>query len=780
MAILNMGNKENIKYINKNNEYHNNGNVDMSTNVNNIFIISPEFIDIYKCLSQKNNYSEFYKKYISKFKELENYSYNILFDHDRICSLEYRSNTLLFGKKILDWIYGFEGFPIRELELFYDDLKNDFDFDKESMIIKRWDANLSYFNNDINECEKKYKILYEQIKNDDNIPNWYKDDICIDGRNLAYKNNILNLDNVFQNELNKKNHKLTYPDIDRFKSEIFENLINSIIKDKSKSKYTTIYNYGLETSFSEIQKLTYLVILYGSITHLELIRKIISDVMFMYADIHEEPEFYSLALRMMFLNNDEKKFENVYNKIKIKYKFVFSQIFIRNLYDSRISLLPFEKEKNIILFFKIYGNLLEDELFVIIEKQIMNILVKKDNYVFQTIKYALIAIKKNIKRIYDKQKLINVLLDYCECSYTNTYDEIIQIISLIDITKLNKNEIKNLEKIICILLEGKDINFTDFSKEIVNNFKNKLCISKYNELFNNKESDDYIKILIDEGKEFEAIKCIVKKFKKIHDKNVLNHGTVYNYAIDYNIGNKLFLKKNYTKEVSDFFKTEYIPVATEILSSATETIYIKIKHIEILINLLIVENDVVLKKEIADSIYKSKNIYLKNESIFDFLPEKDEIDLEIVIKMCKVFMNEISYNNLLTDYIKLAINDEKNRKQILSSVKKLNKNMKLTEKSIEKLYILFNICYKTDDFDIKNDVISMMGIFIKTNFKTEIITFLERNVKDITFDEAIGFFDLISDNKKSKTYFKNIIESLKNSNDFYIKYIYDKNFKNFL
>jgi len=169
--------------------------------------------------------------------------------------------------------------------------------------------------------------------------------------------NKYSLDNKFQKILDSNKHKLSYPDIDRIKSEIFENVSKHIFNNKNKSKYTTIYGIGLEECFSKIQNL----IFYGSITHLKLVRELISNIMYMYADTFEDEEFYNLTFRMLFLSGEFKKYRNLYNKIKLTYSFVISSNFIETIAESRKVLFKFEHDENNIFLFDIYGRYINDD-----------------------------------------------------------------------------------------------------------------------------------------------------------------------------------------------------------------------------------------------------------------------------------------------------------------------------------------------------------------------------------------------------------------------------------
>ena len=177
-----MGTKSSYVMNNQDATFNNNGNV-INGNVNNqkIYIFVNSDKD-FEQITGKNNYSKFYKKYILKFKELDDYALSLIYPDFINKSFEFSSNTLIFGKKIINWIYGIDEFPKKEIVEFYNDLKMDFEFNDNSIIVKRWNANIAYFSSDLQVASENYGKLYDELILRKDIPKWYIDDMCIDGR----------------------------------------------------------------------------------------------------------------------------------------------------------------------------------------------------------------------------------------------------------------------------------------------------------------------------------------------------------------------------------------------------------------------------------------------------------------------------------------------------------------------------------------------------------------------------------------------------------------------
>lgn len=67
--------------------------------------------ELYSKVTNKNDYAESYKKYINNFQELNNYAIDSFFPCALSKKYEFSSDKLVFGKKIIDWVFGKEQFP---------------------------------------------------------------------------------------------------------------------------------------------------------------------------------------------------------------------------------------------------------------------------------------------------------------------------------------------------------------------------------------------------------------------------------------------------------------------------------------------------------------------------------------------------------------------------------------------------------------------------------------------------------------------------------------------
>lgn len=745
----------------------------------NIYQINQE--KSYEAITNKVDYNDFFKKYINKFEELDNYAYNLVFPYFKDKNYEFTSIPLMLGKKLVDWIFGLCQFPSEDLLKFYEIIKLEFDFNDNSTICKRWNANFSYFNGNLNLASEKYNELYNYAIKTNDFPIWYLDDICIDGRNILhqYENTInkCTFDNQYQQRLNKNKHKLSYPDVDRIKSEIFDDLSKTIFKNKTKSKYTVIYGIGLESCFNQIQQLLYLTIFYGSITHLKLIRELVSNVMYMYADTFGDEEFYKITLKMLFLSGEFKKYKTLYNKIKLNNAFVNSEEFINCLIEIRKSLFKFEIDRNNIFLYDIYGRYINESLFDELTSNIYAIVNINNEQQINIISEAFKSLGNNMLRNKKISELLNILKSYFEKGYARFYIDFGRIVNEINIEELSEDDFDNFQFIIDSLIKNKQyINF-DFSDCIIKIKQRSPEIKKYDKLFSNKGTTENILYDIEiKNNELEAIKNIVNIYKERHIKREKSPGTFVEYGNDYNIGTGIFSQERYKGKTKKFILEEYLPLAKEIITSKNEILFEKIRHIKLLAHLLMVENNKEIKSEIHSMIHSSIEVHTPDQTfILDNIHCKNKNDLVVNVMMCDVILNKVEYDEVLNKYIEIAINNEENIEEILTCVKIINDYLRNKSKSIiEKQYILFNLCYNVDDVDIRNKTVIMSEIFIGVdNYQKKIFDILNQRIQDITFGECRGYFNLIR-KQENKEPFNKMTNGLKNNRNYYIRYISNK------
>lgn len=729
----------------------------------------------YPEVTTKNEYSEFYYKYVNKFKELEGYLFSNLFWNYQKEKYNFKSVSLQFGKAIIDWVIGKKDFPIQLLEQFQNELKSEFDINEDEVIKKRWVAMLEYFRGNIESSITIYQELLIKIKSGEQIESYFKDDILIDGRNINAQydneNNRYKFNDEFQEEINKNRHILANPIYDRIKTNIYEAAHKNSFGYKHKSKHTIIYSNRLESICNDIQKLIYVTIFYGSITHLKLSRELLSDILYLYADALEDEDLYLSSLRMLLLSNNTKKFEQLFNSLKCKTPKIYSNEFINSLLNQRITVMKFYIDNYNCFLYKLFGKYLSDDEYLKLESRILSAIEINDKININNIYDVLKALKYNISRIDNREKLFQIFLAYFENGYSRFYMEISEIMNLVEIELLDKNEKELFEKILDKLVAKRKKYSLNIIDAMVS-YKKITKSNKYDEIIHENAHNIIVDNIIEDKDNYDTVEKIIDIMEDRENEREKNPGVFTGYVNEYTIGRDSFSKENYTRDLEELILTRYIPLVTRILTSKNQTIYEKIRHIKMLSNLLIENNTEEYRNIILGIVDKINFESIYNDEFRNCTIE----DLSINKKMLEFLLNKISQEKMINTFCEAIFNNEDNILEVLKCFDCINEKIELKDTNLEnQLYFTFLYAYNKEyDIDVKCSSYSILKILLKTKYKINMIELMNNNANVCTFEEAREIIKVLLYENIENQYIKNIKEKLLQNNNYNIRGITNK------
>ena len=723
-------------------------------------------------VTNRNEYSEFYYKYVNIFEELKGYLFENLFWNYQKADYNFRSISLQFGKAIIDWVIGKKDFPIQLLEQFQNELKTEFEISEDDIIKERWIAMIEYFKGNIEGSIEIYQDLLIKVKSGEKIEAYFKDDILIDGRNINAQfnneNNKYKLKDEFQEEINKNRHILANPIYDRIKTNIYEAAHKNSFGYKHKSKHTIIYSNGLENICNEIQKLIYVTIFYGSITHLKLSRELLSDILYLYADALEDEDLYLSSLRMLLLSNNTKKFEQLFNSLKCRTSKIHSNEFISSLLNQRNTVIKFYIDNYNCFLYKLFGKYLLEDEYLKLENIILSKIEINEKININNIYDSLKALKSNVSRIDNKEKLFQIFLSYFENRYSRFYMEIAEIMNLIEVEELNKNELEVFSKILDKLIVEEKKHSLNIIDAIVN-YKKTTNTDKYDEIIYKEPHNIIVNNIIEEKDNYSTVEKIIDIMEERVNQRENSPNVFTGYANEYTIGRDSFKKENYTKKLEDLILTRYIPLAKTILASENQTIYEKIRHIKMLSNLLMENNTEKYRNIMLDIVDK-----INLESVYDDEFRNRTIeDLSNNKKMLEFLLDIISQEEIINTFCKDIFDNEDNILEVLKCFNCINEKIELKDANLEnQLYFTYIYSYnRYFDIDVKCKSYSILKILLKTKYKIDMIELMNNNANVCTFEEAREIIKVLLYEKIENQYVKEIKEKLLENNNYNIRRI---------
>lgn len=236
------------------------------------------------------------------------------------------------------------------------------------VIDMRLDAVQFYFSGDLESCISKLTEILQIALSDSSIPKWICNDIAIDLRNMINtKSNIngtISIYNEGQKIIDESEEFLYFPAIDRLASDIKETAIKEYNKVYLQSPYTVSLG-GVDSLFKDIAPYFCTALLFGSITHIKIVKNLLADVLQALRQEYSDSEFNSELIKLSILQFDDKTLENVVRTFNQPYS-IISSTEIQKIIDAIDNLpLQYEQVRAKLLLLKHFGNYFSDEQFAI-------------------------------------------------------------------------------------------------------------------------------------------------------------------------------------------------------------------------------------------------------------------------------------------------------------------------------------------------------------------------------------------------------------------------------
>lgn len=402
------------------------------------------------------DFSSINKQYFKEFSKSQGSLWNTLFEKKE--QLKKVNNYIdEFCFDFLKHLLGKLPFSLLKIEK----LKNEFKKQKrKDYTIKRWEAIQAYYTDDIDTAIELLSQSYDEAQSC-NTPEWIKNDILVDKRYMEtiYMNtkNQIGIPEA-QSKLNDSTSFLTFPIIDRISRDVYTDLLDEIyelaVQDPRSMRMSNI----LKNIFENIEKYTFTAVYYGSLTHLLLVRKILMEVSFHFAQHYSDVWLKYLCLQISALNGDTKKIKKVFEHF-ISYLNVCSFEKVFRLY-SITNTLPIKIEKDLakLTILQYIGYYLSNEDYSKCENEVFDI---ADNWIIDknhvvTLGYSLIeCMQKNVRRM-NVNKILRFSINIFQKCFRRFYDDIFNLLSSLNYRIVEDDLIKQLIAIIDCFIKDKE------------------------------------------------------------------------------------------------------------------------------------------------------------------------------------------------------------------------------------------------------------------------------------------------------------------------------------
>lgn len=719
--------------------------------------------------NNKKYYSEEYKNYINSFKELEGYLYNSIFLKGNK-EYKFSDDYLNFGKHILDWIMGKGSFPLDGYKKFCQTLINKYNIDKDDIILKRWEAFEKYFSSDITSSVSIYNDIFNDLKKIQ-LPSDLLDDILIDGRNISIEfnqlGNKITFRNKFQQEIEKHGRILAMPVYDRLKNEIYEKTLKENFNMETNSPNTIVFGSNLGLILNNIQNLIYNTLFFGSITHMKLCRKVISNVMYSYTKIYDDETFYKITLEMLILSGEYKEYKKLCLFLGDSFKFWYDQNFITNIISLTDRSLDYQKlsYKNFIYGF--YGKYLSKEKYEELEACILNYLSDYKNINISLGHDIFRNIRENITITRQYSKIIEILDIYVSNGCRAYYDEISNILNNINIDKIESKLYKKYLKLVSKLIKVyKKDNLNYSITKILSKNPNEFTFSKYKNdpnildlmEFNEKIKDNYA--FLDE---------MIKNYQKRYEEKEQQPDTVKADNISYILNRKYYYEISKDKNILTLINDKYFPLIHNILVSENQTNEFKLEQLTNLLYMSSVDELSFLKEkilELVNNTHYGKGGESKFINCLDYKSISNDV-IDLYVESIKSLLNVgMSLNEIIIICFENQSLEKVPLLDIANCIKTIGISNKKNEDILTKIYCFFIATYQKK-YSNATELIEILEIFSNTQFEARVLQIMENISHDCTIEVAKELLIVIRNYDSNKTI--NILNNLKNNSNFAVR-----------
>ncbi|MGV8149924.1 MAG: hypothetical protein ACLKAN_13065 [Alkaliphilus sp.] len=290
------------------------------------------------------------------------------------------------------------------------------------VVVNRWKAIQYFWNDNLEKCiDYLNKALVVAKEND--VPNWFIQDILIDLRNATMGQRDENNQIIFpcdvQKKLNCESIALFYPLVDRYDKSLYEKITKEAIKSATQSPYAFSWDNNITTYIDYLSNSYVVSVFNGSLTHTLMIKDMLKDIAFSLCKRYSDWQFRVLLLKLSISNGNKKEIKGFID--------LFNDIFGKmNASDSLeiyrfCDAIPIKYRRNIAKLeaFKHLGSFFSDSDYEDISCEIVDLIndwIAEDRRIVAMGASIFDALKKNYDRI-GKNIVMGICLGLFEKSY---------------------------------------------------------------------------------------------------------------------------------------------------------------------------------------------------------------------------------------------------------------------------------------------------------------------------------------------------------------------------
>ena len=658
----------------------------------------------------------------------------------------------------------------------------------QKVVKVRYEAVEFYFNGRLAECVEKLGECIEECKKYKDIPKWFYNDIAIDMRNIQIvldkEQNIISFDSKGQQLLNKNDELLYYPLIDRVVSEHNELIYKELMKNEMKSTFAMNIS-NMHHIIENVCNSFVVAYVYGSITHMLLIRKRIYDYLIALSFEFRNHSMFMLCVKLLVLSGENKELKkyilsygentnniNKQDARKLLDSVSYQTIRVQRIVSRALLLQHFGYYYSDEDFYSEYESLVDEV------KECIN-----DNYAVTTVVKPLLEAYCNILFRINENDILHFVYFLFDNNHRMYYNDAFKLLSQLQFEKVSESDQIKYRDFLIKCLEDKEIcnGANDlFSaarklRQVENVDHSKLDYyikNNYSSLYSDSYRIDTG--IIDDSLGWSLVKKYIKKVRSDNSTQGKN-GAYYNSVINPYISiGKIICKSNF--ELKRNRLKALIDALRETLLEDLQTIDAKVNAMWLLclIQLRFPKNKQV--KSLVEEISNDKDMVLKAKELV-LLKGYSGVNLKFLYVILQIILKNDCEENI--SRLLIGIQNEEIAVRVI------------TMKKIESLaeYGFFDCCvgsvkallfqyilsesYNANS-ELKFSAMANLTRMIKGAYRKQC---LDRFIEMMDYESymiKVGLLYRLSEEDKNDSKIKYIFEKGKNDSHFWIRHVSNK------
>lgn len=361
--------------------------------------------------------------------------------------------------EFLSVLFNSKGVDSFDFEKLLNEIKKHKDEKEFEIISKRYDALKYFYKGNVSSCINTLRETLDLAKKLQ--CDWLANDISLDLKNQKNIFNFIegNINDFMESQerINNPDNKVYNPIMDRIESELFEDISNKFIDEKTKSPDTIVIGSNDVLIIHKISSYFIFALLSGSITYLELVFNNLKKVCFYLASKYRDWNILKSLMKLSIASDDYDTTRNIFNYFHDEYIKMdsFDAIEIYKFQESEPIL-----ERRLLRYmdaFSITCYYLSDDDFIscwgYLKEHIYNLI---DGTLKADLETSIFSMLKNSYFRIPQNDLIEILVKYINRNKYNISKDVFCLIKNLDIDECDKENQDKLFDVIKDMINNND------------------------------------------------------------------------------------------------------------------------------------------------------------------------------------------------------------------------------------------------------------------------------------------------------------------------------------